>query len=85
MKILELFAGTGTISKHFRRRGHQTFTVDFNTELKGIDLYADIGKIQANDILQLFGKPDVIWASPDCTTYSVAGIGIHRMRGGTDN
>jgi site-specific DNA-cytosine methylase len=25
-------------------------------------------------------RPDVIWASPDCTTYSIAGIRFHRRK-----
>ena len=31
-------------------------------------------------ILKEFGKPDIIWASPDCTTYSIAGISHHRRK-----
>lgn len=26
------------------------------------------------------GRPDIIWASPDCTTYSIAGISHHRRK-----
>ena len=40
----------------------------------------DISKITSADILERFGKPDVIWASPDCTTYSIAGISHHRVQ-----
>ena len=29
------------------------------------------------DILEKFGKPDIIWASPPCTAFSVASIGCH--------
>ena len=36
--------------------------------------------VTADQILDLFGRPDVIWASPDCTTYSVAAISTHRRR-----
>ena len=35
--------------------------------------------------LERFGKPDVIWASPDCTTYSVAAISTHRRREANGN
>src|SRR5699024_693996 len=31
-------------------------------------------------ILEKFGKPDVIWASPDCTSYSIAAISHHRSK-----
>lgn len=37
-------------------------------------------KLTAQQILTLFGKPDVIWASPDCTTFSVAAISYHRRK-----
>lgn len=80
MKVLELFRGTQSISKAFRKRGHETFTVDWDKSFEGIDLYADIGKLTAQDILEKFGHPDVIWASPDCTTFSVARISLHRRK-----
>ena len=78
MKVLELFAGTGVMSAAFRERGHETFTVDWNPTCEGLSLQTDIGKLTANDILSRFGRPDVVWASPDCTTMSVAAIAHHR-------
>ena len=36
--------------------------------------------LSTGSMVTLFGKPDVIWASPDCTTYSVAAISTHRRR-----
>lgn len=80
MKVLELFAGTRSIGKAFEARGHEVFSVEWDLRFPGIDLYEDVLKISAEDILRQFGKPDVIWASPDCTTYSVAAISHHRER-----
>lgn len=80
MKVLELFAGTRSIGKAFEARGHEVFSVEWDKRFKDIDLYEDIGKLTAKDIIDRFGKPDVIWASPDCTTYSVAAISHHRRR-----
>ena len=81
MKVLDLFAGTRSISKAFEQRGHEAYSVDYNKELEGISLYADIGALTAEDIIALCGGvPDVIWASPDCTTYSVAAISKHRFK-----
>lgn len=80
MKVLELFAGTGSIGDAFRARRHEVFAVDWDEAHDGIALYADIEFLTAEDILLRFGKPDVIWASPDCTTYSIAGIRYHRVR-----
>lgn len=80
MKILELFAGTGSVSDAFEKAGHETFKVDFDRQHKNIDWYTDVGKIKALDILERFGAPEVIWCSPDCKTYSVAAISRHRKR-----
>lgn len=80
MKVLELFAGTRSIGNAFERRGHEVYSVDWNMEFKNIDLYADISKLTAEEILQNFGRPAVIWASPDCSSYSVAAIGHHRKQ-----
>lgn len=78
MKVLELFAGMRSVGKAFEERGHEVFSVEWDRDFDHIDLYADVGIVQAEDIIELFGKPDVIWASPDCTTYSVAAISKHR-------
>lgn len=37
-------------------------------------------KVTAKDIIDKFGKPDVIWASPPCTSYSIAAISHHRKK-----
>ena len=80
MKVLELFAGTRSIGKAFKNAGHCVYSVDWNRDFKGIDLYIDVEYLTAKSILENFGKPDVIWASPDCTTYSIAGISHHRAK-----
>ena len=36
--------------------------------------------VTSEQILKEFGKPDIIWASPECTTYSIAAISTHRHR-----
>lgn len=80
MKVLELFAGTRSIGKAFEARGHEVFSVEWNKDFENIDLYADILTVTAAEILEKFGKPDVIWASPDCTTFSIAAISHHRRK-----
>lgn len=80
MKVLELFAGTRSIGKAFETRGHEVFSVEWDKQFENIDLYADIMTVTADDILKKFGKPDVIWASPDCTTFSIAAISHHRRK-----
>lgn len=80
MKVLELFAGTRSIGKAFEERGHEVFSVEWDKSHENINLYADIGQLTAQEILDKFGRPDVIWASPDCSSYSIAAISHHRDR-----
>lgn len=80
MKVLELFAGTRSVGKAFEERGHEVFSVEWDKKFENISLYADIGRLTTQDILQKFGRPDVIWASPDCATFSIAAISHHRRK-----
>lgn len=81
MIVLELFAGLRSISKAFEARGHTTFSVDWNKNLDNISLYENISNMTYKDVINLCGGiPDVIWASPDYTTYSVAAISYHRTK-----
>lgn len=80
MKVLELFAGTRSVGKAFERKGHKVYSIEWDKNFEDIDWYEDIGKITAQDIIERFGKPDVIWASPDCTSYSLAAISHHRKK-----
>lgn len=81
MILLELFAGTRSISKAFEKQGYKTFSIEWNKDFENIDLYEDINNVSVEDIIKLCGGiPDVIWASPDCTTYSIAGISHHRKK-----
>nr|DAY69830.1 MAG TPA: DNA (cytosine 5) methyltransferase [Caudoviricetes sp.] len=80
MKVLELFAGTRSVSKQFERKGHEVYTIEWDKSHPNIDWYADIGTITTQDIIDRFGVPDVIWVSPDCTSYSIAGISHHRIK-----
>ena len=81
MKVLELFAGTRSIGKAFEEAEHEVYSIDWDKSFDNINWHTDIGKITAQDILERFGKPDVIWASPDCTTFSIAAISHHRFKG----
>lgn len=80
MKILELFAGTRSIGKAFEAREHEVYSVEWDKDFENIDLYADIGQLTAREVIERFGLPDVVWASPDCTTFSVMAISKHRRK-----
>lgn len=68
LKVLDLFSGTQSIAREFRKRGHLTYTVELDKNHEGIDWYENIMNITAKDIIERFGHPDVIWASPPCFT-----------------
>jgi hypothetical protein len=80
MKVLELFAGTRSIGKEFEKAGHEVFSVEWGKDFTDIDWCVDIENVTAYEIKRRFGDVDVIWASPDCTTYSIAGISHHRYQ-----
>ena len=74
MNLLELFAGSrsvGTVAESF---GITVFSVDWKPYNK-INLAIDIAELQKHHIPFI---PDMVWASPDCTTYSIAACSTHR-------
>lgn len=73
MNVLELFAGSRSIGKEAEKQGHNVFSIDINN-FKDIDLVIDILDLKKEMIPF---KPDFIWASPPCTTFSIASIGHH--------
>jgi len=73
MKVLELFSGTKSFTKECLKHGWECFTIDNNCKLNP-DLCKDILDLTIQDIPF---KPDIIWASPPCTCFSVASIGTH--------
>jgi len=75
MKVLELFAGSRSFGKVAKECGHEVFSIDWKN-FDGIDLSIDIGELKIDDVPFI---PDIIWASPDCTTYSIAAIATHRV------
>ena len=73
MNTMELFAGSRSFSKVAEDFGWNTFTVDWE-QYGGIDYITDILKF---DYSKVPDNIDVIWASPPCTTFSVASMGHH--------
>ena len=77
MNMLELFSGTESFSKVAKARGHKVFTVDIDRSFNP-DLCKDILEVSREDIPF---QPDVIWASPPCTYFSVASISRYWKNG----
>ena len=77
MKIVELFSGSGTLSKEFEDAEHEVFSIDIRKR-KGVcepSLRKDILQVSIRDIP--FDEVDVIWASPPCDVFSKASGGFH--------
>ncbi len=78
MLLLELFCGSKSISKQARLFGIKTVTLDNNKKYNP-DICIDILKW---DYKKLNLKPNIIWASPVCTSWSIA---CHKHRTLKDN
>ena len=74
MNLLELFAGSRSVGKVAEKYNINVFSVDW-TNYENINLVIDIGTLKINDVPFI---PDIVWASPDCTTYSIAACSTHR-------
>ena len=72
--MVEFFAGSRSVGKVAESRGMNVFSIDYKA-FDGINLVKDIGELSVRDIPFL---PDFVWASPDCTTYTIAAISTHR-------
>lgn len=73
IKVLELFAGSRSVGNAAESLGYEVFSSDIN-DFEGINYVVDILKF---DIKKVPFKPDILWASPPCTYFSVASIGTH--------
>ena len=75
--MLELFAGTKSFSNAAQSLGATVFTSDidpeFNTDYAVSVMDFDVSKVPF--------RPDILWASPPCETFSVASLG-HHWKGG---
>lgn len=72
--ILDLFAGSRSVYHATADLPVRVFSVELQ-DLPGIDLRMDIRGLTP-DLVPF--RPDLVWASPPCTSYSIAGIKWHR-------
>ncbi|WP_149241493.1 hypothetical protein [Dyadobacter sp. 32] len=74
--LLELFSGSGTVSRVAREEfGYRTFTIDLEEQYQP-DLSADIAKLALHQIPDR-NKISIVWASVPCTQYSILNLVNH--------
>ena len=70
--IFDLFSGTGSATQAFHDAGHTIIKVEIDEYFEADE--RDILNLNAAYLIEKYGQPDFIWASPPCTTFSVASI-----------
>lgn len=72
MIIYDFFSGTGSSTQAFEDAGHTIVRVELDHYFEADE--RDILSLTADNLIAKYGHPDFIWASPPCTTFSVASI-----------
>lgn len=75
---IELFSGSCVVAETLRANGWEVLTIDINKSYQA-DVKTDIAGLNINDLPKKFRNPQLVWASPPCTTFSVLRIG-HNWR-----
>jgi hypothetical protein len=76
MLIFDFFSGTGSSTQAFVDKGHKVITFELDPYFSATE-NVDVFQLSAKYLLETYGRPDFVWASPPCTTFSVASIGKH--------
>ena len=75
MIVFDFFSGTGSSTQAFKDAGHTVIHIELDEYFEADE--RDIMKMTSEYLIQKYGQPDFIWASPPCTAFSVASMGHH--------
>ena len=76
MLIFDFFSGTGSSTQAFADAGHTVISFELDTYFEATH-HVDMFEVTSEWLLNTYGTPDFIWASPPCTAFSVASMGYH--------
>ena len=76
MLVFDFYSGTGSSTQAFVDEGHKVITFELDPSFTATE-NVNILRLTPEYLLQTYGRPDFVWASPPCTTFSVASIGKH--------
>ena len=76
MIIFDFFSGTGSSTKAFKDAGDEVYTFELDTSFESTE-HVNILDLTSEYLIEKYGRPDFVWASPPCTSFSVASIGKH--------
>jgi len=81
MLVFDFFSGTGSSTKAFADAGDRVISFELDPDFDSTET-VDVMDLTAEDLIAKYGQPDFVWASPPCTSFSVASIGRHWASGG---
>ena len=70
MIIYDFYSGTGSATQAFSDAGHTVIKVELDDYFEADE--RDIMSLNADTLIAKYGAPDFVWASPPCTTFSIA-------------
>ena len=70
--VFDFFAGTGSSTQAFEDAGHTVIKVEMDEYFSADE--RDILALTGDMLIEKYGQPDFIWASPPCQKFSVASL-----------